>query len=230
MRSNYVVSEETESNETEEIKPVKPKLVLADETVLSILIPSIPERLALLTPLVEKLSRQIADKPVELLVMMDNRKHPLGSKRNLMMSNCKGDFLAHLDDDDDISDDYVDSILSALQAHPDTDVLTFNSQSDLGDGFLFTVRTGLKFENEQTNITKRKQDDGTEIDVREDIKRKPWHWCVWRASVARAGIFPVKFLGEDWHWIQQVTPLCQRETHIDKVLHYYFYRKTVSLS
>lgn len=200
------------------------------EIVLSILIPAIPERLHLLNPLVEKLSKQIGDKPVELLIVVDNKKRPLGEKRNLMMDSCKGKFLTHLDDDDDVADDYIDSILACLTSDDMIDVLSFNSRADLGDNMPFTVITGLSHENEQTNITKRPQDDGTEIEVREDIKRVPWHWCVWKTEVARQGRFPVEFMGEDWIWLQQVLPLCTCETHINKVLHFYYHRKDISLS
>jgi glycosyltransferase involved in cell wall biosynthesis len=198
------------------------------EVVLSILIPAIPERLALLKPLVAKLNKQIGDKPVELLVVVDNKKRPLGHKRNLMMDSCQGKFLTHLDDDDDVSDDYIETILASLQ--DDTDVLTFNSRSDLGDDMPFTVHCGLKHENEQTNITKKRLPNGVEVDTREDIKRAPWHWCVWRTEIARQGRFPTEFMGEDWIWLQQVIPLCKVETNVPKTLHFYFHRKDVSLS
>jgi glycosyltransferase involved in cell wall biosynthesis len=202
------------------------------DVVLSILIPAIPERLGMLAELLPKLTKQLEDKPVELLVVVDNKKRPLGEKRNLMMDSCQGKYLTHLDDDDSVADDYIDSILAALAEAPDTDVLTFNSMADLGDGMPFTVHTGLKNENEQSNITKKKLEDGTETDIetREDIKRAPWHWCVWKTEIARQGRFPTEFMGEDWIWLQQVIPLCAVETNLPKTLHYYYHRKDVSLS
>lgn len=199
------------------------------ETVLSILIPAIPERMSLLQGLLDVLTPQIEGKPVELLVVLDNKMRPLGEKRNLMMAAAQGTWLAHLDDDDGVAPDYVDSILEALENAPETDVLTFNSRADLGDGMPFTVHCGLKHENEQTNITK-KTVEGKETEVREDIKRAPWHWCVWRTEIARQGKFPVEFMGEDWVWLQQVIPLCQTETNLPKVLHFYYHRENVSLS
>jgi hypothetical protein len=197
---------------------------------LSILIPSIPERISLLTPLLSKLNQQIGDKPVELLTFLDNRRRPLGIKRNNMMALCQGTWLTHLDDDDDVAEDYIAEILDALASRPSLDVLSFDSQADLGDNMPFTVRTSLDHDNEQTNVTQKVLPDGSTKDVREDIKRKPWHWCVWRTSIARQGCFPLKFEGEDWCWLKQVIPRCKTEVHLDKVLHFYFYRKTVSLS
>lgn len=203
-----------------------------DDILLSVLIPSLPERLALLQPLALKLNEQAAGRPVELLIFTDNRVWPLGAKRNLMMHVCAGQFITHLDDDDDVTDDYVDCIVANLQEYPDTDVLCFSSRANLGDNLPFTVRTGLDFENEQTNVQKVLDAEGkeTDVDYRPDVQRKPWHWCAWRRELARQGSFPEEFYGEDWKWLQQVIPLCHKEVRLDRVLHYYFYRKDVSLS
>jgi len=199
------------------------------EVKFSILIPAIPERIGLLSKLLEKLNPQTENQPVEVIILMDNKKRPLGDKRNLMMRECQGKFLAHLDDDDSISDDYVSSILAALDRNPNTDVVCFWQQADLGDNMPYTVYTSLAFENEDSNIAKKKV-DGKVIQYRPNIRRKPWHWCVWRTEIARQGVFPLEFYAEDWLWLQQVIPLCRTETQIDKILHYYFYNKQVSLS
>ena len=199
------------------------------DVVFSILIPTLPERIGFLEKLLEKLHKQLQDKPVELIVFGDNRRRPVGDKRNLMMDICQGEFLTHLDDDDLVSDDYVDCILKQLGETPDIDVLCISSQADLGDEMPFTVRTSLEFENEDSNI-KKKKIAHNEYDYRPDIRRKPWHWCVWKTEIARKGRFPAAFLGEDWIWVQQVIPLCKKEMILDRVLHYYFYRSGVSLS
>jgi len=195
----------------------------------SILIPAIPERIDLLTRLLAKLNPQTEKQPVEVIVLMDNKKRPLGDKRNLMMRECQGKFLAHLDDDDSISDDYVSSILTTLDDNPETDVVCFQQRADLGDKMPYTVHTSLAFENEDSNIAKKKV-NGKTVEYRPDIKRKPWHWCVWRTEIARKGVFPCEFYAEDWLWLQQVIPLCQTEVQIKKILHYYYYNKQVSLS
>ena len=193
------------------------------------MIPSIPERIELLTKLLGKLGLQVENQPVEVIVLMDNKKRSLGDKRNLMMRECQGTFLAHLDDDDSISDDYVTSILAAIDGAPKTDVVCFQQQSDLGDNMPYVVHTSLAYENEQSTFAEKKV-DGKTVKYRPDIKRKPWHWCAWRAEIARKGVFPPDLKVEDWVWLQQVLPLCKTEIRIDKVLHYYFYRKGVSFT
>lgn len=197
--------------------------------LLSILIPSIPSRAELMKGLLAKLDRQIGDLPIEIIVLVDNRKRPLGAKRNSMMEICKGQYLTHLDDDDDVSGDYISTLLPLVKSATE-DVICFRSYTDLGDGMPFIVETGLSLENEQTNFVPIYELDGTTRDYRPGITRKPWHWCVWKTSIAIQKKFPLEFYGEDWKWIDQVLPLCNSELKLDKVLHFYSHRKGVSLS
>lgn len=199
------------------------------DILFSILIPTLPERIKLLEKLLEKLHKQLQDRPVELIVLGDNRRRSAGNKRNVMMDICQGKFLSFVDDDDLVSEDYVSSILKQLQETPDIDVLCINSRADLGDQMPFTVRTSLAFENEDSNI-KTKKIGLTDCDYRPDIRRKPWHWCVWRTEIARQGRFPDQLSTDDWVWVQQVMPLCKKEAILDRILHYYYYRRGISLS
>jgi len=191
--------------------------------LLSVLIPSVFDRNA--SPLCQKLLAQIGDQPVELLVFTDNRKRPLGPKRNVLLDAAQGEFITHLDDDDDVAADYLKEIIATIRQRPDSDVIVFNQQAQLlGYGFgenPYIVRTGIEFENEDSKM---------EGDVRLDIHRKPWHWCVWRSVLAKSARFPGHTMGEDWHWLQQLIPQVRIQTRIDKVLHYYRYDNRKSLS
>ena len=67
--------------------------------------------------LFDKLNEQISkfqDK-VELLVLIDNKKRTLGAKRNEMIGLAKGEYVVFIDDDDLVSEDYVESILEAIK-------------------------------------------------------------------------------------------------------------------
>jgi glycosyltransferase involved in cell wall biosynthesis len=199
------------------------------DVLFSILVPTLPERVVHLAKLLDRLNPQIKDQPVELIIFGDNRKRPLGDKRNLMMDIAQGKYLAHLDDDDLVSTDYVSQILNQISETPTVDVICISSQSDLGDQMPYVVRTSLAFENEDSNIKKKKVGP-REVEYRPDIHRKPWHWCIWKTGIAQQGRFPVEFMGEDWVWIQQVIKLCKTEAILDRVLHYYYYRTGTSLS
>ena len=149
---------------------------------LSILIPSVFDRDP--APLTKKLLGQIGDKAVEVLVLTDNRKRSTGHKRQALLDMARGAYVTYIDDDDDISFDYIHEIYwvinEQLKLGPcgRANVIVFNSTSQLlGYGFgenKFTVYTGIEYENEESKMVG---------DQRVDIHRKPWHWCVWEAGL-----------------------------------------------
>jgi len=79
----------------------------------SILICGIPERYHLVQPLLHSLleKQSVARMPdVELLFLMDNKRRPVGAKRNDMLAMAVGEYVSFIDDDDLVSDDYVQKI------------------------------------------------------------------------------------------------------------------------
>ena len=73
---------------------------------LSILICSLASRADKLQRLMNVLQPQINDS-VELLVKTDNGEMPIGKKRNLLLEEASGAYIAFVDDDDLVSEDYV---------------------------------------------------------------------------------------------------------------------------
>lgn len=193
---------------------------------LSILIPAVFDRNS--AALLHKLQEQIGDKPVELLVLTDNRRRSTGLKRQALLNMAAGRYLTYLDDDDDVAPDYLLEVFDAIRDQPEiepADVIVFNSEARLlGYGFgenPFIVRTGIEYENE---------DCKSESDRRLDITRKPWHWCIWRAELAKTAHFPDGYIDDDWFWLRQLMPQVKRQHRIDRVLHYYCYNAETSLS
>src|SRR5688500_10762390 len=94
---------------------------------LSILIPTVPRRVETFFPrLIKKLEAQITEPgSVEILGLYDNKLTTVGGKRNLLLDAARGDFLVFLDDDDDVCDDYLATLLPVLRAFPETDVVTY---------------------------------------------------------------------------------------------------------
>ncbi len=91
--------------------------------LLSILTPSLPERIDThLKPLCAKLRAQIERDSlpgqVEHLVFLDNRARNVGQKRTTMLAMARGRYLAFVDDDDDVSSDYVKSLVAAISSFP----------------------------------------------------------------------------------------------------------------
>ena len=186
---------------------------------LSILIPALCERKS---ELISVLDLQIGKLPVELLVLTDNRKRSTGLKRQALLDLAQGRYITHLDDDDMVAEDYVAEILAAI-ALSETDVIVFDQSSTWNNENPFTVRCGLEFDNE--GIHKDAEDK-----LWQDIHRKPWHWCVWNAKIAKAAKFPDGYIDDDWFWLKQVISLAKTQHRIDKVLHFYRHNSQTSAS
>jgi hypothetical protein len=89
--------------------------------LLSILVPTINGREIFLQALKDKLYPQIEalENPDEVqIVICKDRKgdHTTGWKRNWLIDNCKGAYVSMVDDDDQVSDDYVQLCLNAAKS------------------------------------------------------------------------------------------------------------------
>lgn len=95
--------------------------------LFSILIPTLQERRTLFTRLEKNLRAQIENaqlqNDVEILELCDNRAESLGAKRNELIQRARGEFIAFVDDDDDVTENYVTLICEGLTRHPDVDCL-----------------------------------------------------------------------------------------------------------
>jgi len=172
---------------------------------LSILTPTVPSRANQLAKLSAKIENQIGAHEVEHLVFCDNRKRSIGEKRQALIEMAQGEYIAFVDDDDDISDDYVSKILSAIERK--ADLVTFR-QGITYNGRKSEIHFGVNNPDEILNY------DGVTL-------RAPWHVCVWnRVKVKGCQFLSVNY-GEDLAWSVQARKRIKTAVHIDTVLHYY---------
>jgi|SRR6478736_269217 len=182
------------------------------EILLTVCIPSLPERMASLAELVGVLRGQDAPE-LEVLVLMDNRRRFLGEKRNAMIRMARGKFIANVDDDDLVAPDFFSAIRSALSEN--VDLVAYDATCSLNGARPFRVNTGLDFENEQP-----KHIEGGYSDIR----RRPWSWCAWRRELALQCKFPEYHDGaEDWTWLTQALPKVRTWRKIDEALYHHRY-------
>jgi len=180
----------------------------------SILICAVPSRIAKLTKLLEKLNNQIKDKLVEVLVLYDNKKRSVGAKRNSLLNMAQGEYIAFIDDDDTVADNYIDKILETIDKNQNVDVINFTQATIFADGRLTQICTyGLTYEYVYRPAKWR---------------GKPAHTMVWRREVAIKGIFPDSDWLEDRNWVDQVCKVATTEVQIPDIL--YFYRVNKELS
>ena len=88
---------------------------------LSILIPTLVERDAqrerLLASIREKLGRLAPTLRVEFCIDRDNRQVSVGLKRQRLKKRANGKYLAFIDDDDDITDAYIEDVVATIRGN-----------------------------------------------------------------------------------------------------------------
>lgn len=172
---------------------------------LSILTPTIPERMTQAMALQEKVAQQANGATVEHLVFCDNRMRSIGAKRQALADLARGKYFAFVDDDDDIADGYVPMILQAAESN--ADVITFQQRA-IYNGLESTVIFSLENQDEPF------QSGGI-------TRRGAWHVCAWRRELVADCVFPFINYGEDKAWSLQARARAHGEIHIPRILHTY---------
>jgi len=203
--------------------------VPASEIKFSVLMLSIPERIESMQAAVKHLQEQAnatgQSRSVEILVMLDNRSKSIAEKRNDLLRMARGKYIAFLDDDDAVSKEYMSAILKAIDEH-DVDCITFNQWCSI-DGEPMDVEFGIGNPHGQL----WRDEDG----FLGDIKRPPYHMCVWRREIAVTEEFNPVYgangqSSEDIDWLMRLYPKIQTEHHIPDALHGYIYNSKTTAS
>lgn len=188
----------------------------------------------LLTSIMKQLQEQAnasgQGNAVEILVFLDNRSQTISEKRNVLLASARGKYLAFLDDDDAIGQEYMSKILQAIDMYENTggvDCISFK-QWCIIDGEPMTVTFGIG--NPHSGLYRNAE--GFLV----NIKRPPYHMCVWKSSLAQSEVFhPMigpngQSYGEDIDWLMRLYPKVQIEHHIDDELHGYIYNSKTTTS
>jgi glycosyltransferase involved in cell wall biosynthesis len=181
---------------------------------LSILVCSVHTRFDTFLPKIEAqlfnqyeaLSESDQDR-VEIVVLTDNKKQMLGHKRNLMVSMAQGKYIAFVDDDDRIADDYIQSLLTATES--DADSIVFQAEVSLN--------------GEPPKLCYYSKDVHRDHNLKDAYYRIPNHICCVKRSVSLKSSFPNVLYGEDAGYGKVLLPYLKTEHKIDKVLYYYDY-------
>lgn len=196
---------------------------------LSVLVLTTPRRVASFFPsIVTELSGQ-AEKErqhgtnVEILGLYDNKVLSVGAKRNSLMDISHGEYLAFVDDDDEVSPAYLFLICKAIHANPGVDVICF-------DSFVTTdICPTPKRCKYSLQYATRSEDDKLWCGP-------PAHTMVWKSELAKRVRFPEKNFEEDVNWVDEICKLAKTEARVapliegedTSVLYHYNFRKAIS--
>ena len=181
---------------------------------LSILVCSVHTRYKTFLPLIQdQLYDQLAalseadQDRVEIIILTDNKKMMLGHKRNTMVDIAQGKYIAFVDDDDRIADDYIAQLLKATAS--DADSIVFKAEVSLN--------------GEPAKICDYSKDHRRDYNHKDGYYRIPNHICCIKRSVSLKSSFPNVLYGEDAGYGKVLLPFLKTEHKINKILYYYDY-------
>ncbi len=173
---------------------------------LSILICSLASRVEYLAKLLSILSPQLID-GVEIIVLIDDGKQKIGVKRNRLMASATGQYICFIDDDDEVSDDYIAHVMIGIGAGVD----------HIAVGGIMTTNGRESHEFRSSKDYEWHEKEGI-------YYRGVQHLGVLRRALALQCPFPPISFGEDRKFSEAITPLIRTEYQVRKPIYFYHYR------
>ena len=177
--------------------------------ILTILVPTVPSRIDYFYP---RIMKQLLDQTnkynnIEIVSLFDNKKRTIGKKRDEMLKLAQGKYVTFIDDDDRISDDYIDEIMNAIDNN-DVDCIVYNVNCCVNNGRNKLCKYGIEFEY-------------GDIKGGLEWRGKPAHTMIWKTSIAKKHNYSNKQNGEDMDWVKRAHLDIKTQYRIDKILYYY---------
>ena len=173
---------------------------------LTVCICTISGREDSLKRLVNKLTLQAEGKDVQVLWLGDNRKWTLGKKRMMMYFIANdSEYISFVDDDDDVSEDYVDTLLEAIEQNNGVDLINFKMQYE-DRATIMPVYFSSRYENQ--NFVGH-------------YERQSHTLMCWRWAALHGKCYPDVTLFEDAYFAAEAAKRVTSEVSINKTLYYY---------
>jgi len=165
----------------------------------------------------EQIMRHIYNKPIEFLYLGDNKSMSVGEKRNHLMRISSGERIIFIDDDDQITDNYLSKVFSYCDL--DFDCIGIGVEFTKNGKDLATYDYSYKKNINTRQSNKKLPNFGKRV-----YGRMPNHLCLWKREIALRCMFPDRNLGEDHEWAEQ--QLLQGYTlHLtEEIIYHYDFR------
>ena len=175
----------------------------------SVLIPTIPGRELKLQTLVasirDKVLRIAPEIRLEICLDFDNKESSIGTKRQRLLDRAQGKYLCFIDDDDEISDAYVEDVLEMIRGN----FHTMRLRGRMGQ-YTFVHSTSVKLTDPMATA--------------ELFQRPPNHLNPMLADIAKLIRFKNVTYGEDLDWTISLcrTGFLQTEYRSEDRIHYIY--------
>ena len=188
--------------------------------LLTIAIPTTPDREELFQRLLNELTYQIQKNDLDNVVNIDweidNKEMSIGVKRDLLYKRAQGEYTVQWDSDDWIHAEGIALIIWALHERPDC--VTYLERCEIN---------GLQ---KWSNIALKYPDwagDGNEtLEDGFHFHRTPFFKTPIKTAVCRnVGVKDMRF-GEDHDFAQRIKPLLKTEKYIDDPIYHYIHNST----
>lgn len=192
----------------------------------SILIPTIKCRSEKFTKLYLELLRQVQSNQlhakVEVLFYLDDQAHKVGTKRNSLLAASRGQYISYIDDDDDVSPNYVKLIYDTLVKNPNCDCISLAG----------VIRTPGQPEKDFVHSLKYHQASTGQNNTRKIIYSPVYHLNPIKRSIAIQFKFPEYNFNEDAIWANALnnSGLLKQEAIVDQILYFYNYDPKQSMA
>lgn len=190
---------------------------------ISILIPTIAERATMFDRLRVRLLNQILPYGDSVdIISWDAASVTIGAKRNALLGWAKGEYCCFIDDDDDISDNYIEWLLKAAESG--CDCASLKGRYTIDGKFDGIFRHSIEYKEYRTNENAEYiRINGEIMDIK--FERYPNHLNLIRTDIAKQFRFPEINHGEDTDWATQIrdSKLLTTEFNIPDVIYYYKY-------
>lgn len=152
---------------------------------------------------------------IEILFYKDDRKQSVGYKRNWLLEKSIAKYVCFIDDDDDISDNYIRENWNAILKDKDCVELV---------GIYHDVNSGRKKKFIHSILTKNM------FELKDAFHRPPNHLNIIKRELAIQIKFPEKNHGEDADWCMEMSKsgLLNSQVFLNIPLYYYNFNSKTS--
>jgi glycosyltransferase involved in cell wall biosynthesis len=176
---------------------------------LSILIPTLTDRINFLTELLKLVYSQDPDllRKTEILINADSRLKTIGQKRNELVKSATGEYVVFIDDDDSISYDYLTHLFAGINLGVD----------HVGIMGIYNPDNGISKPFKCSNKYAWIEQDGVYL-------RGAQHICCIKKDIAEMVKYPEINFGEDAIYSQLIKQFIDTEYLINSTIYEYKYR------